>query len=693
MSILLRHQDFLHEQQIADELAISKRTVQRELDYITTILAPYQLTLTRKKGAGLLLAGTPQARQRLADALNASGRSDWSDKRERRRYLLFELLRDRTPKKLYHYSRLLGVSESTAASDLESLGPWLRKNNLSVLKKPGFGVVLNGTEQNYREAMRRFISETAPVDKLKEITDPHAALAKAVMNVTDNGIYRLLNSHTIQRIDALLGQMNEPKLRQFTDSAYIGLIIHIAISVERMQQGNVPSDEQSLPLEEDGEDLRLAQRILQAIEEEFHLHMPELELSYLLLHIKGANMHYTNVSDETVPTDLNGQKLINLIDAMIDAFDSRQTYMLRCDEEFIRGLFVHLQPAIVRLTNHLNIINPLLDDIKEEYADTFQKSIRAARVLEKAIGAAVSEEEIGYLTIHFGAALERMKGKTAFTRKVSVGIVCASGFGVARLTMTRLRNKLSAAVSLKTYGKGDLTPEVIKATDFFVSSLPLNRPDIDAVRISPLITQSDMSRIQCKIEEYAHIRKQVHREEGEKQPDEFVQELAETHKSAEEIAHILKGYAMYTADASLPFDQAVAWLCGQVAESESQSRQLYEDIMKRERLSSQIFPDQGFALLHCRTCAVSHAAFYTCMPSESSFSDPYFQGVGMILLMAMPAAGPTRLYTDLLGFISSSLVIDDSFNEAVLSRKEGLIRSELQRILKLYFNTLLIKLT
>ena len=104
--------------------------------------------------------------------------------------------------------------------------------------------------------MRRFISETAPVDKLKEITDPHAALAKAVMNVTDNGIYRLLNSRTIQRIDALLGQMNEPKLRQFTDSAYIGLIIHIAISVERMQQGNVPSDEQSLPLEEDGEDLR-----------------------------------------------------------------------------------------------------------------------------------------------------------------------------------------------------------------------------------------------------------------------------------------------------------------------------------------------------------------------------------------------------------------------------------------------------
>ena len=151
LSILLRHQD-------------SARTANRRRAGYQQAHGPARVGLHHddsravpadadaQKGAGLLLAGTPQARQRLADDLNASGRSDWSDKRERRRYLLFELLRDRTPKKLYHYSRLLGVSESTAASDLEALGPWLRKNNLSILKKPGFGVVLNGTEQNYREA-------------------------------------------------------------------------------------------------------------------------------------------------------------------------------------------------------------------------------------------------------------------------------------------------------------------------------------------------------------------------------------------------------------------------------------------------------------------------------------------------------------------------------------------------------------
>lgn len=89
---------------------------------------------------------------------------DFSDKDTRRRYLLFELLRDRTPKKLLYYSTLLGVSEATAASDLESLSPWLEKNNLKVLKKQGYGVLLTGTEKDYREAMHRFISETTSAD-------------------------------------------------------------------------------------------------------------------------------------------------------------------------------------------------------------------------------------------------------------------------------------------------------------------------------------------------------------------------------------------------------------------------------------------------------------------------------------------------------------------------------------------------
>ena len=118
---LLKEQDYLSEQALADDLGISKRTVQRELEGTEKALSSYNLKLVRQKRAGILLEGSDTDKNELAEALSDTDAMDFSDKDTRRRYLLFELLRDRTPKKLLYYSTLLGVSEATAASDLESL--------------------------------------------------------------------------------------------------------------------------------------------------------------------------------------------------------------------------------------------------------------------------------------------------------------------------------------------------------------------------------------------------------------------------------------------------------------------------------------------------------------------------------------------------------------------------------------------
>ena len=113
---LLSETDFVSEQTLADDLGISKRTVQRELDRTTGALASYGLQLQRKKKAGLMLIGPEKEKERLAASLQTASAMDFTDKQNRRRYLLFEILRDRTPKKLFYYSQLLGVSEATASS-------------------------------------------------------------------------------------------------------------------------------------------------------------------------------------------------------------------------------------------------------------------------------------------------------------------------------------------------------------------------------------------------------------------------------------------------------------------------------------------------------------------------------------------------------------------------------------------------
>lgn len=647
---LLKEEDYLSEQALADDLGISKRTVQRELEGTEKALSSYKLKLVRQKRAGIRLDGSPL------------------DK-----------------KNLLYYSTLLGVSEATAASDLESLSSWLEKNNLKVLKKQGYGVLLTGSEKDYREAMHRFISETTSADAFKDLQNADESLSKALAHVTDKGVYQLLNTHTIQRVYDVLVKLGEKKIDQFTDTAKIGLIIHIAIAVERIAKGQPDdTDEEVVPILEDSEDAALARRIVAAMEAEFQITMPPIEASYLLLHIKGAKIRYQDNDLLDLPSSVDESELLRVIDAMIEAFDTRLAYDLRCDDEFLQGLFVHLQPTIIRLQHHLNIINPLLDAIKEEYADVFQKAKRAANVLSLSLDTPVSDDEVGYLTIHFGAALERIKGNKAFTRSVSIGIVCASGFGIARLMMTRLQNKLPKNVQLQTYGSDSVTEEVLKQTDFFVSSLPISLPGADVLFVSPLISPSELHRITGKIEEYAHVpKKRVFIDKPEE--DDFVAVLDKTQLLSKEIADILRAYRQYTLPAAVTFAEAVHTLASEAVEDEEQSAQLFDAIIKRERLNSQIFPEQDFALLHCRTTAVNQALFYTAVPDKDTFTNPYFHGISTILFLVMPQDEQSRLHTDVLGSISSAMVSDSAFSQAVYGHDEEKIRCHLQRILKGYF--------
>ena len=61
------------------------------------------------------------------------------------------------------------------------------------------------------------------------------------------------------------------------------------------------------------------------MENEFHLSMPAIEVSYLLLHIKGAKIRYSGSSWQG-PDGLDESALLGIIDAMIDAFDPQYAY-------------------------------------------------------------------------------------------------------------------------------------------------------------------------------------------------------------------------------------------------------------------------------------------------------------------------------------------------------------------------------
>ena len=680
LRIMLDSKGPVNKQEIADDIGVSKRTVQREFEYLELCIKRYGLKLTNHKGIGVEIQGSPENIEKLREDLGDQQYPDAADREGRRRRLLFELLRDRTPHKLFYYSQLLGVSEATAGSDMDALCPWLEESRLGIVKRPGYGVILEGDERDYREAMRRFIEETAGQSDAYSSGDITGEIfAEALLDAADSGIYSLLEGDTVRRVDKVLRGLNEPKILQLADSAYAGLVIHISIVIERLQQGaalkSVPPEMGDL---EFWDDYDLAVRILEAMEKEFEILIPRGELSYVLLHIRGAKMAYTGEEQE-FPSDLGDDRLLPMIDRMIDVYNKDIANELKEDEEFLRGLLVHLRPVLVRLSTGLRIHNPILEDIKEEYAEIFEACRRAAHVITEETGYEVNEEEVGFLAMHFGAAQERVKENKQYTRKVNIGIVCASGFGVARLMMTRLKDKLGDKAILKAYGKGEINKYVITGTDFFVSTMNLDQLPVDYLQVSPLIPPKDFNKIEYKLEDYSHIRRDT-------TETPFNRRLDEAYFLIREIKSIIRRYKRMETSETIHFRELLQFMTMQVTDSLHAAAALRDGIEARERLNSQIFPELGIALLHCRSGAVREPVFISCTPrGDGNFKDPYFKGIRAALLMCMPVDDDRKMHAEVLGSISGSMITNPYFLKLIKTGREDEIRAELAKELKCFF--------
>jgi mannitol operon transcriptional antiterminator len=680
LRIMLDSKGPVNKQEIADDIGVSKRTVQREFEYLELCIKRYGLKLTNHKGIGVEIQGSPENIEKLREDLGDQQYPDAADREGRRRRLLFELLRDRTPHKLFYYSQLLGVSEATAGSDMDALCPWLEESRLGIVKRPGYGVILEGDERDYREAMRRFIEETAGQSDAYSSGDITGEIfAEALLDAADSGIYSLLEGDTVRRVDKVLRGLNEPKILQLADSAYAGLVIHISIVIERLQQGaalkSVPPEMGDL---EFWDDYDLAVRILEAMEKEFEILIPRGELSYVLLHIRGAKMAYTGEEQE-FPSDLGDDRLLPMIDRMIDVYNKDIANELKEDEEFLRGLLVHLRPVLVRLSTGLRIHNPILEDIKEEYAEIFEACRRAAHVITEETGYEVNEEEVGFLAMHFGAAQERVKENKQYTRKVNIGIVCASGFGVARLMMTRLKDKLGDKAILKAYGKGEINKYVITGTDFFVSTMNLDQLPVDYLQVSPLIPPKDLNKIEYKLEDYSHIRRDT-------TETPFNRRLDEAYFLIREIKSIIRRYKRMETSETIRFRELLQFMTMQVTDSLHAAAALRDGIEARERLNSQIFPELGIALLHCRSGAVREPVFISCTPrGDGNFKDSYFKGIRAALLMCMPVDDDRKMHAEVLGSISGSMITNPYFLKLIKTGREDEIRAELAKELKCFF--------
>ncbi len=656
--IMLQENQIISVKKLAEDIKVSKRTVQREFEAIGTSLEEYKVSVQTKAGVGVWLEGKEIDKKRLYEFLKKEDVIDYGDKENRRKRLVFEILKDRTPKKLYYYGAMFGVSEATISNDMEVIEDWFKPFNLKIVRKQGYGVELEGSEKNYRVAVRKFIEE--------------------------QDIYNLLNKELIERVVACILSIKDNRIIRMTENSYIGLIYHVTIAIARILQGEIIESNYEL-LEKvhksEEEDYELALYIANSLEKEFKIKIPEIEVVYISLHIKGAKLQYIVEDNIESRSRTEREELIDFIYQMIEVYDEELAFELKQDEEFIVGLLAHLLPTFTRLKNHMLISNPLLQQIKDTYPEIFEKCYYVGELIEKNYGYKVPETEIGFLAMHFGAAIVRLENKKDYNRKVEIGIVCASGIGISRFMLTKLKYYLKERAELATFSQESLTKKTVESMDFFIASIELDNVEADIIRVNPILTERDLEQIDKKVRVYARIPKKKNVEV------DFSKQLEQVNFIVSQIKTIIKDFTYIKVNNEITFDELLVAVTEKLQADYKKAILIQENIKDREKLASQIIPEYDFALLHTRTKGVIKPSFSICLTKDfGRFLDPYLSGIHVVIIMLMPEDDHEKENREILGYLSSKLVEDNDFLNVINKGEKENIRNYMSRELKKYFN-------
>lgn len=506
-------------------------------------------------------------------------------------------------KKLFYYSSQFGVSEATISTDLDAAEKWLSRYGLTIIRKPGSGIVVQGSEECYRRAIRAFINENIDSRVVREAYEEPQSVAERMDFMKKSRIGQILNDDILKRVMDCLSGMDNARVLTLTENSYMGLVIHIAIAINRI------------------------------------------------------------LKEEVIEEDASWKKNVQE------------------DEEFIQGLLAHLQPTMIRLLHGMQIQNPVLDDIRRDYPDIYHRCERVAEVLGQAVKTKVPDEETGFLTVHFGAAMVRLEGRREKIRRVHVGVICSSGIGISRLMSSKLEKAFRDRMQITTYGKNDITPYIAGKTDFFISSIPMEPLEVPVIFVNPLLNEEDMAHIRQMTYEYERMPQK------QKEIDEFTTELEKINVTAAQINLVIKYMDFFKVDNWITFEELLIAVGEKLSPYSDRMEMICEDIRKREKLSSQIFAEFGFALLHTRTRGVIRPSFTVCMTKDlKAFRDPYFKGIQAVFVMLVPVDDNLQINSDIMGYITSTLIEECEFMEIISRGQKEEIRQALSRYLKRYFN-------
>ncbi len=479
-------------QELANHFHVSRRTVRYDIETIDVFLSANDFKRIEKRPHKGVFLDQKVDRLELISKIESEKISHEyvCSAYERKKRIALELLMGNGFIRISELEQMVDVSRSTVKTDLKLIKNWLAQADVNVESIANHGIRITGEENKIRFAIIQllynyFIEE-----------DIYGSSSKVVLRkeelLKDEFFKQISSKRELDFIEQNLRTAEDALDIVFTDTAFVMIIIYVVIAIYRMKRMKyITYPANGLRRITRTTEFTVALNVVNRLDKFFGIGITNDEVAALTDYILQANYSTNNVV-----LDKNYVELQMMVQMMINRIAIETDSRIEEDQLLFDGLIKHLKPAIYRLENDMQYLNPLKDEIKERYQQLFYQVKEALNHVEEYVKKICCDDEIAYFTLHFAAALERLSNQNSEPKKIL--LVCGTGNGSVHLLSSRLQSEFSIEL-IGSVAYHQIEKAVREnVVDLIVSTVPLDQRimGVDTVTVSPLLNINDLKKLQ-----------------------------------------------------------------------------------------------------------------------------------------------------------------------------------------------------
>lgn len=454
---------------LGEMMLLNEKTVRRYIKDLNTCLIEYGAMIESKHGYGFRLVINNEEQFSMIYQKDSSLNSLHEERPEnvddRCEYILACLLQSNEFIYINDLLDYLCISDYTLQSDIKHIKSILQSYQLKIITKNNEKIMIQGTEFNKRLFIVNYPNRYLNLE-----------LADDLINKQE------ISSIVLQVLDEYNISMSEISINN--------IILHLYTAIIRIKNNN------SLKFNENDyerfkNDNNLSQtvshKICKLLSKKYNIEFNKDEQMSIAIHFFGHRV--TEKYGMTNSNIVISQEIYDLVTEMLQFIYITMKVDLRKNLSLLMNLAVHMLSLEVRLKYHIRLKNPLILDIKKNYAFGYTLAAQAAIHIENKYNEKLDEDEIGYLALIFAISTREKEENN----KNNILIVCATGKASAELLSFQYKEVFGKYLDkISICNVNELSKQRFDKIDYVLTTTDINMAvPVPILRVKLFLTDED----------------------------------------------------------------------------------------------------------------------------------------------------------------------------------------------------------